>query len=112
MIQIETERVWLVLNKTIERIRMMERYFDMLQEIAITNPNALREGGSSAQMLQTLARYYENGQWLRDYELDEQGLLPQNLKRGVLSQDALYAFLEIWLPGTAAPEQENGGAIF
>ena len=100
------------MNKTKERIRMMERYFDMLQEIAITDPNALREGGSSAQKLKILAQYYESGQWLRDYELDEQGLLPQNLKRGVLSQDALYAFLDIWLPGTDVPEQKNGGAIF
>ena len=100
------------MHETIERIRVMEQYFDLLQEIAISDPNALREGGSSAQKLKILAQYYESGQWLRDYELDEQGLLPQNLKRGVLSQDALYAFLEIWLPGTAAPEQENGGAIF
>lgn len=100
------------MHETIERIRVMEQYFDLLQEIAISDPNALREGGSSAQKLKILAQYYENGQWLRDYELDEQGLLPQNLKRGVLSQDALYAFLEIWLPGTDVPEQKNGGAIF
>ena len=100
------------MHETIERIRVMEQYFDLLQEIAITDPNALREGGSSAQKLKILAQYYESGQWLRDYELDEQGLLPQNLKRGVLSQDALYAFLEIWLPGTDVPEQKNGGAIF
>ena len=100
------------MHETIERIRVMEQYFDMLQEIAISDPNALREGGSSAQKLKILAQYYESGQWLRDYELDEQGLLPQNLKRGVLSQDALYAFLDIWLPGTDVPEQKNGGAIF
>lgn len=100
------------MHETIERIRVMEQYFDLLQEIAISDLNALREGGSSAQKLKILAQYYESGQWLRDYELDEQGLLPQNLKRGVLSQDALYAFLEIWLPGTDVPEQKNGGAIF
>ena len=41
-----------------------------------------------------LVRYYESGQWLRDYELDEQGLLPPNLKRGVLSQDGVYDLLE------------------
>ena len=100
------------MHETIERIRVMEQYFDLLQEIAISDPNALREGSSSAQKLKILAQYYESGQWLRDYELDEQGLLPQNLKRGVLSQDVLYAFLEIWLPGTDVPEQKNGGAIF
>ena len=32
-------------------------------------------------------------QWQRDYEADERGLLPANLKRGVLGQDALYDLL-------------------
>jgi hypothetical protein len=43
--------------------------------------------------LQELVRYYESGQWLQDYELDEAGRLPRDLKRGVLSQDAVYNFL-------------------
>ena len=37
--------------------------------------------------------YYDSGQWLRDYETDEAGLLPKDLKRGVLSEDAVYNFL-------------------
>jgi hypothetical protein len=41
-----------------------------------------------------LKDYYENGLWLHDYELDEKGLLPRELKRGVLSQDAVYNLLE------------------
>ena len=45
-------------------------------------------------MLKVLIQYYEGGQWLSDYEMDEKGVLPQNLKRGVLSQDALYDFIE------------------
>ena len=36
---------------------------------------------------------YENGCWRQDYEADEAGALPENLKRGVLSQDALYDLL-------------------
>ena len=35
----------------------------------------------------------DSGQWLRDYEADERGELPVGLKRGVLSQDALYDLL-------------------
>ena len=41
-------------------------------------------------MLNTLILYYEGGQWLKDYEADEKGLLPENLKRGVLSEDGVY----------------------
>ena len=40
-----------------------------------------------------LKSYYQNGLWLEDYESDERGELPRGLKRGVLSQDALYNFL-------------------
>ena len=45
------------------------------------------------QKLRILDDYYTSGQWLKDYEADEQGLLPYDLKRGVLSQDALYELL-------------------
>ena len=34
--------------------------------------------------------YYTSGKWREDYEADERGELPPDLKRGVLSQDALY----------------------
>ena len=40
-----------------------------------------------------LTKYYEGGQWLKDYECDERGELPGNLKRGILSEDGFYNFL-------------------
>lgn len=45
------------------------------------------------QKLRMLENYYTSGQWRDDYEADEQGLLPDDLKRGILSQDALYDLL-------------------
>ena len=44
--------------------------------------------------LSILLDYYENGQWLRDYRLDEQRLLPSDLKRGILSEDGFYNYLQ------------------
>ena len=44
--------------------------------------------------LSVLLDYYENGQWLRDYRMDEQGLLPSDLKRGILSEDGFYNYLQ------------------
>ena len=44
-------------------------------------------------MLRALERYQSSGLWLHDYQLDEQGLLPTDLKRGVLSEDGLYNLL-------------------
>ncbi len=83
-----------MIQEATDRIRQMELYFDILQKIESENPEALRKDASIKAILQTLTQYYENGQWLRDYELDEMGLLPQNLKRGVLAQDAVYDFLD------------------
>ena len=63
----------------IRRIEYMESLYDM----------ALVTG----QIPLELRDYYENGQWLRDYEADERGELPRELKRGVLSQDGLWDLL-------------------
>lgn len=81
------------LQETTDRVRQMELYFDMLQNVVNTNPDTLREDASLQAMLHILTQYYEGGQWLQDYELDEKGFLPQNLKRGVLAQDPVYDFL-------------------
>ena len=32
--------------------------------------------------------------WQKDFEADEQGKLPESLKRGVLSEDGLWNLLE------------------
>ena len=69
------------LEEAIRRIQRMEEIFDTVQ-VDPDHPS-----------LGELVRYYEGGQWLRDYELDEQGLLPRELKRGVLAQDTLFDLL-------------------
>ena len=80
------------LNDVIARVEQMEVYFDQLQEARRDPARSLSEP-ACAQMLKALRAYYEGGQWLRDYELDERGILPQTLKRGVLSQDGVYNLL-------------------
>ena len=64
----------------IERITHMEALFDRAVETRIISAE--------------LRDYYSGGQWLRDYEADERGELPEDLKRGVLSQDGLWNLLE------------------
>ena len=63
----------------IQRIEYMESLYDRARE--------------TGQIPRELRDYYENGQWLRDYEADERGELPRELKRGVLSQDGLWNLL-------------------
>lgn len=83
-----------MMREAIDRIVLMELCFDALQNKAAADPAAIREDGFYRELLRILRQYYEGGQWLRDYELDEQGCLPRELKRGVLAQDAVYDFLE------------------
>ena len=80
--------------QAVYRIAQMELRFELLQKYAKENRSAMHENAMFRELLQELTAYYEGGQWLHDYELDEMGLLPQGLKRGVLSQDAVYNFLK------------------
>ena len=66
----------------IERVEKYERLFDE----AVLHPDA--------EILRALDAYYTSGEWREDYEADERGELPPDMKRGVLSQDALYDLLE------------------
>lgn len=43
---------------------------------------------------ESLAAYYEGPLWREDFEADERGELPPELKRGVLSEDGLWNLLE------------------
>ena len=83
-----------MINQAVKRVRQMERLFDMLQKSMCEDPNGFREDASFAEGLRILTEYYQSGQWLKDYELDEKGLFPNDLKRGVLAQDSVFDFLE------------------
>jgi hypothetical protein len=82
-----------MLRTTIERIQKMEVYFDTLSSVARNNPQILKEDINLQKMLYELTSYYESGQWLKDFEADERGELPKDLKRGVLSEDGVYNLL-------------------
>ena len=75
---------------TVGRITRMEQYFDTLSQ---AEPRQIREDPALQEMLRALTEYYEGGSWAADYEADEQGKIPQNLKRGILSQDGLWNLL-------------------
>ena len=69
----------------LDRIERVEKYEKLFDE-ATAHP--------TPESLSLLEAYYTSGQWRDDYEADERGELPPDLKRGVLSQDELYDLLE------------------
>lgn len=80
------------LHETVIRVNRMEELFDFVADILHNTPSEL-QSPSVRDAIRVLTDYYENGNWLYDYELDEQRVLPSDLKRGVLSQDGLYDLL-------------------
>lgn len=81
------------IQAAVRRVEEMERCLDLLQKTADENPAEIRSNAQLQDMLRQLTDYYENGRWMQDYALDEQGLLPADLKRGVLSEDGVYDLL-------------------
>lgn len=90
------------LREAIDRIQRMEVIFDTLRAGASCDPPVMEEA-----LLKILLDYYTSGQWLKDYELDEKGYLPPDVKRGVLSEDGVYNFLEDIHPQNPDPEMES-----
>ena len=73
-----------------ERVVFYEKLFDEVRDM----PHETAAPGEEMQWkVRLLEEYYSSGEWQEDYEADEAGLLPAELKRGVLSQDGLYNFL-------------------
>ena len=78
----------------IERIKHME---DILNEScqAVKNlSKALEKYTETKEKLEELRKYYDGGEWQKDFEDDEAGKLPKELNRGVLSEDAVFNLLE------------------
>lgn len=49
-----------------------------------------------AEQIRKLDSYYGSPEWKEDLEADEAGLLPADLKRGVLSEDGIYNVLNLY----------------
>ncbi len=76
-----------------ERIRDMEARMERTETALRQLREAMDHYASCQKDLAELRAYYEGGAWQKDYEADERGELPSGLRRGVLSQDALYDLL-------------------
>ncbi|MBP0966042.1 MAG: GNAT family N-acetyltransferase [Oscillospiraceae bacterium] len=77
-----------------EQIRRIAHYEDMMHAAA----QCPADDPALKDMVRMLSDYYGSDAWKRDFAADEAGLLPDTLKRGVLSEDGLYNFLEQFEP--------------
>ena len=78
----------------IERIQQMERCLDCASQAVMRLSAALDEFADTQDALRQLSDYYGSDAWKQDFNDDSKGVLPPDLKRGVLSEDAVWNLLE------------------
>ena len=77
----------------VARISDMEKLLDESRSALDQLMEALEAFAAVQENIRTLDLYYTGEEWREDFEADEQGLLPPDLKRGVLSEDAVWDLL-------------------
>ena len=80
-------------DKRIARIAEMETMLVKAEAAVHSLSSALDQYESVTDQLHKLEEYYVSGEWRSDFESDEDGLIPDDVRRGVLSEDALYNIL-------------------
>ena len=73
-----------------ERIKYYECILDRTSAAAARLEAAIEEFEAVQPLVGELSDYYSSKKWRRDFEDDGAGKFPNDLKRGVLSEDAVY----------------------
>ena len=81
-------------KEQIERITKYETMMDRVVAVDRALEKALELFERTEELSAELDRYLAGEDWKRDFCDDEAGLLPWELKRGILSEDGLYDALE------------------
>lgn len=75
------------------RITQMEAILNSQTEAVEALMEALERVRAGQKDYVRLSRYYGSMVFRKDMEADQKGLLPEDLPRGVLSEDGVYTFL-------------------
>lgn len=81
-------------KEQLQRIRLMERHLNRAASALKRLSSALDKYEEAKADIAALASYYGSDDWKQDFAADEAGLLPKDLKRGVLSEDGIWNLLE------------------
>ena len=82
------------MSKELKRITEMEELFDEVQKAQDSLEKAIEDYRSLQPKVRKLEKYYTGKQWKEDFDRDERGEIPADVKRGVLSEDGIYNMLE------------------
>ena len=82
--------------ESMHRVEHMEKILDKLKSLMLAlenetaDPSRVKEFKRFQSEVKKLDKYYTSNDWKKDFETDERGEFPSYLKRGVLSEDAVY----------------------
>lgn len=76
-----------------ERIKQMEQRLERASQSVMRLSAALDDYAEAQKDIRELNDYYGSDTWKQDFADDEAGRLPADLKRGVLSEDAIWNLL-------------------
>ncbi len=82
------------MDKRFEHITEMEKIYDRVTQMQSAFDNAAKEDKQIQSDVKKLEAYYTSPQWKADFEMDERGEIPGDIKRGVLSEDGINDMLE------------------
>lgn len=74
----------------IDRIKNMEQALNQCLSLLKQAEEGMEALEKALPLIRQLDEYYSSPLWMQDYHADEKGLIPQDLPRGVLSEDGIY----------------------
>ncbi len=83
-------------KEQIERIQKMEQLLDKAWVAISKECITSIEYEETQRAIDILSDYYGSDTWKQDFADDEAGLIPKDLKRGVLTEDAIWNLLADW----------------
>lgn len=77
----------------VERVKRMEEASNRVEDMLSRLNQGLDDYTKVQHEIEMLEKYLDSKQWMADFEADEAGKLPEDMPRGVLSEDGLYDLL-------------------
>ncbi len=77
----------------IERIRYMTNLYEEIEHILLYSDNVRDDLVKIKDKIEELEKYYTGPEWMEDFEADNEGLIPKDMNRGILTEDAIYDLL-------------------
>ncbi|MDO4621272.1 MAG: DUF4298 domain-containing protein, partial [Lachnospiraceae bacterium] len=80
-------------SNRIDRVNHMTLIYEQICAILQSEEDAAEKLQEKKAEIEELTAYYEGPLWLEDFDAEREGLFPQDMNRGILTEDAIYDLL-------------------